>query len=111
MHNLVFASQNGTKKRFSLFLQYLGVSVWAKTFAKLPQNSREDTCCLLWTWPETRTKMKVKRLGGVIPGNVLTCVKSFSNRGYKLLCLSFSRDNNNNYETAGAEESKRPFSR
>jgi len=49
--------------------------------------------------------------GRVEPGNVLTGVKSFSSRGYKLLYLSFSRDNNNNYETAGAEESKRPFSR
>lgn len=47
----------------------------------------------------------------VILGSVLTCVESFSNRVYKLLCLSFSRDNNNNYKMAGDEESKHPFSR
>lgn len=46
--------------------------------------------------------------GGVIQGNVLTCVKSFSYRGYKILCLYFSQDNNDN-ETA--EESECPFSR
>lgn len=49
--------------------------------------------------------------GGDAPAHVLICVKSFSSRGYKLLRLSSSRDNNNNYETAGAEESKSPFSR
>lgn len=54
------------------------------------------------------TTIKGKR---VTLQNVLTCVKSFSIRDYKLLCPSFSRDNNNNYETAGAEESKHPFGR
>lgn len=58
------------------------------------------------------TKGKPMQSKRVNVRNVLTCVKSFSNRGYKPLCLSFSHDNNNNnYDLTEAEEPKYPFSR
>lgn len=60
------------------------------------------------TLETSESQMKKGGGGGVIQGNVLTCVKSFSYRGYKILCLYFSQDNNDN-ETA--EESECPFSR
>ncbi len=53
----------GQRRDFAFFC-CLGVSVWAKIFAKLPKNSSVDTCCLMWTWFEKRTKMEVKRLRG-----------------------------------------------
>lgn len=44
---------------------------------------------------ESEENVEVKRLGSglgseVVAENVLTCVKLFSNTGYKLLCLSFA---------------------